>query len=186
MSSPWKFLVRLISPRREQGRENGATEKATKSGPSQIADPTETIAEESLNSEGRPTSDATHHDRSASIFTEPVPSEEAKNDRKDKVEIEDAGVVQAAHPALSGETGTDIIAALRAVDVQAVEVAPRKQRSRGKKALAVPNTPQAIRVNDTANEINLDEEIRLLRGQLARRLKLQNEQLRKMLERFER
>ncbi|MGR9263667.1 hypothetical protein [Rhizobium leguminosarum] len=185
MASPWKFLSRLISPGREQKREGGSTKKVVAADPLAIAGPIEAPAEEKLNSEGRPTSDATHHDQSTSIFTERVRSEEAKNDRQDKFEIEDAGVVQAVHPA-SGETGTDIIAALRAVDIQAVEVAPRKQRNRGKKAVAVPNTPQATQVGDTTNEMNLDEEIRLLRGQLARRLKLQNEQLRKMLERFER
>jgi hypothetical protein len=184
MASPWKFLSRLISSAREQSREGGSTKKVA-GDPLAIARPIEAPAEENLKSEGRPTSDATHHDRSASISAEPVRSEEAKNDRQDKVEIEDAGAVQAVHPA-SGETGTDIIAALGAVDVQAVEVAPRKQRNRGKKAVAVPNTPQAAQVSDTANEMKLDEEIRLLRGQLARRLKLQNEQLRKMLERFER
>ncbi|ARO32344.1 hypothetical protein NXC14_PA00047 (plasmid) [Rhizobium sp. NXC14] len=185
MASPWKFLSRLISPGREQRREGGSTKRVA-ADPLAIAGPIEAPAEENLNSDGRPTSDATHHDRSASISAEPVRSEEAKNDRQDKVEIEDAGAVQAVHPALSGETGTDIIAALGVVDIQAVEVAPRNQRNRGKNAVAVPNTPQAAQVSDTANEMKLDEEIRLLRGQLARRLKLQNEQLRKMLERFER
>ncbi|MDQ0561029.1 hypothetical protein [Rhizobium mesoamericanum] len=112
-------------------------------------------------------------------------SEEAAG--QDKIDGRDVEVVQAVHPVLSDESGTDIIAAHRAVDIQAaVEVTPRKKRSRGKKTVAVPNAPQAPQVSSTGNEMNLDEEIRLLRGQLARKLKLQNAQLRKMLERFER
>lgn len=60
-----------------------------------------------------------------------------------------------------------------------MEVIPRKQRNRGKKAGAISDVSHAV-------EMTLDEEIRVLRGQLAGKLKLQNAQLRKMLERFER
>lgn len=182
MASPWKFLARLISPGRAQRPEDGSTETVAQGGRSEIAGLAEAPAEENLDSLGRPTSDATHrHDQGPAISAARVLSEEAKIDGQ--VEGGDGEVVQAADPTLFDEPGTHIIAAHGAVDIQgAVEVAPRKQRSRGKKAVAVPNGSQ---VSDTANEMSLDEEIRLLRGQLAKKLKLQNTQLRKMLERFE-
>lgn len=186
MASPWKFLVRMISPRREQRRENGSIEKISQSGPSAIAGPTEAPAEESFISADRPANDeALPRDQAAAIFTGRVRSEEVKN--VGRVDAEDAEVVQAADPALFDETGTDVFPAHRAVDIQgAVEGAPRKQRSRREKAVADPNVSQVTQVSDTANEMSLDGEIKLLRGQLAKKLKLQNAQLRKMLERFER
>ena len=49
--------------------------------------------------------------------------------------------------------------------------------------MAIANDRQVIH---TAKEMGLDNEIRMLRDQLARKLTLQNAQLRKMLERFER
>ncbi|EJZ17856.1 hypothetical protein RCCGEPOP_28634 [Rhizobium sp. Pop5] len=49
--------------------------------------------------------------------------------------------------------------------------------------MAIADDPQFIQ---TANGMSLDDEIRMLRDQLARKLTLQNAQLRKMLERFER
>ena len=71
---------------------------------------------------------------------------------------------------------------------QTGEGATRKRSTRGKKAAggeAVPSpAPTVPAVSDDA--IRLDEEIRLLRDQLARKLQLQNAQLKRMLERFER
>ncbi|MGR9221379.1 hypothetical protein [Rhizobium leguminosarum] len=186
MASPWKFLARLISPGREQKRENGSTDEVT---PDALANagPTETPPEESLNSAGRPASEELRrHDQSAAVSAEPVHSEQAENDGHDKVERNDAKVVEAADLALFGG-GIDVTPAHDAVKIKrTVEVAPRKQRSRGKEAIPVKNVSQVSEVAHTAEEMNLDEEIRVLRGQLARKLKLQNAQLRKMLERFER
>lgn len=53
------------------------------------------------------------------------------------------------------------------------------KESRRKNAVAILKASHA-------DKIALDEEIRVLRGELARKLKLQNAQLRTMLERFER
>ncbi|MHC2569551.1 hypothetical protein [Rhizobium leguminosarum] len=182
MASPWKFLARLISPGREQNRENGSTDEVT---PDALANagPTETPPEGSLNSAGRPASEELRrHDQSAAVSAEPVHSEQAENDGHDKVERN----VEAADLALFGG-GIDVTPAHDAVKIKrTVEVAPRKQRSRGKEAVPVKNVSQVSKVSHPAEEMNLDEEIRVLRGQLARKLKLQNAQLRKMLERFER
>ncbi|EJT01983.1 hypothetical protein [Rhizobium sp. CCGE 510] len=182
MASPWKFLARLISPRREQKRESGSTERVAP-GALPIAGPTDAPAEESVNSADRPASEELHRqNQSAAISAEPVRSETAESDRHDKVDGEDAKIVEPAASALLGGTA-DAATAAHAKIERAVEVAPRKQRSRSKEAVAVANFSQVIHI---ADEMNLDEEIRVLRGQLARKLKLQNAQLRKMLERFER
>ncbi|NEJ72862.1 hypothetical protein GR197_20360 [Rhizobium phaseoli] len=128
MASPWKFLARLISPGREQKKENGSTSEATPDA-SATASLADAVAGEGVNGDDRPASDEiNHHDQAVAV---------------------------------------------------AAQVAPHIQRSRGKKAGAISHVSHA-------DEISLDEDIRVLRGQLARKLKLQNAQLRKMLERFER
>ncbi|MFW8607862.1 hypothetical protein [Rhizobium beringeri] len=181
MASPWKFLARLISPGREQKRENGSTDEVTPGGLA-IAGPIETPAEESLNSAGRPVSDELHrHDQSPATPAEPVHSEEAENGGRDKVERGATRIVHAPGPALSSGTARDAAKIKRTVEVE-----PRKQRRRGTERVAIANVSQVFQGVHTADEMNLDEEIRVLRCQLARKLKLQNAQLRKMLERFER
>jgi hypothetical protein len=184
MASPWKFLARLVSPGREQKREDGSTEKVSPEAlPSSGS--TETPAEDSLNSDGRPAGeDQPRHGQPGAISLKPVHSEEAENDVHDKVDGEVAKIVEAADPAISGGTGIDVTAAHDAARIKrTAEVGPREQRSRCKEAVAIANDPQVIH---TANEMSLDDEIRVLRDQLARKLTLQNAQLRKMLERFER
>ncbi|MGX9992604.1 hypothetical protein ACS4RR_026315 (plasmid) [Rhizobium sp. Z1P35] len=187
MASPWKFLARLVSQGREQKRENGSTEKVSPEAlPSSGS--TETPAEDSLNSDGRPAGEELpRHGQPGAISLKPVHSEEAENDLHDKVDGEVAEIVEVADPATSGGTGIDVTAVHDAARIKrTVKVAPRKQRSRGKEAVAISNGSQASQILHAADEMNLDEEIRVLRGELAGRLKLQNAQLRKMLERFER
>ncbi|ASS58942.1 hypothetical protein [Rhizobium leguminosarum] len=184
MASPWNLLARLISLGRGQKRENGSTEKVTPDALA-ISGPTETPAEESPISAARPASEELpRHDQAAAISAVPVHSEEAENDVRDKVDGDVAKMVEVANPAISGGTGIDVTAAHDTPRIKrTVEVAPRKQRSRGKEAVAIANDRQAIH---TANEMSLDDEIKVLRDQLARKLTLQNAQLRKMLDRFER
>ncbi|MBY5496959.1 hypothetical protein [Rhizobium leguminosarum] len=184
MASPWKFLARLVSPRREQKRENGSTEKVSSEAlPSSVS--TETPAEDSLNSDGRPAGEELpRHGQPGAISLKPVHSEEAESDVHDKVDGEVAEIVEVADPATSGGIGIDVTAVHDAARIKrTAEVAPREQRSRSKEAVAIANDPQFIH---TAYEMSLDDEIRVLRDQLARKLTLQNAQLRKMLERFER
>ncbi|AIC31416.1 hypothetical protein IE4771_PE00190 (plasmid) [Rhizobium etli bv. mimosae str. IE4771] len=178
MASPWKFLARLISPGREQKKENGSTSEATLDA-SATAGLADAAASESVNGADRPASDETSGQAVAVSF-QPVLSEKTENDGSDEVDREGTKNEGAAAPAFSGELGIDVTAARGGTELKrAVEVAPPKQRSRGKKAGAISHVSHA-------DEMSLDEEIRLLRGQLAVKLKLQNEQLRKMLERFER
>jgi hypothetical protein len=92
MASPWKFLARLVSPGREQKREDGSTEKVSPEAlPSSGS--TETPTEDSLNSDGRPAGeDLPRHGQPGAISLKPVHSEEAENDVHDKVDGEVAKI----------------------------------------------------------------------------------------------
>ncbi|AGS25472.1 hypothetical protein [Rhizobium etli] len=184
MASPWEFLARLVSPGRGRKRENGSTDIATPDALA-IAAPTGTHAEESVNGADRPAREE-RRDQSAAISAETVRSETAVRDDRDEADREDARIVEAADPALSGGTGIDVTAAHDATEVNRdVEVVSHKRRSRGK-AVAIGNVSEVCQVIHTADEVNLDEEIMVLRSQLAGKLRLQNAQLRKRLERFDR
>ncbi|RFB87540.1 hypothetical protein B5K11_26745 [Rhizobium leguminosarum bv. trifolii] len=186
MASPWKFLSRLISPGREQKRENASADAVTPEAFA-VAGPTQTPAEESVNSANRPASEElTRHGQAGPISVGVHSETETENGGRDKLDREDAKIVEAADPAMSGGAGIDITAGHAAAKVKrGIEVAPRKQRSRGKEAVAIAKGSQVFQSVLVEDEIYLDEEIRLLRGQLVGKLKLQNAQLRKMLERFE-
>ncbi|MBB3650144.1 hypothetical protein FHX14_006388 [Rhizobium sp. BK619] len=178
MASPWKFLARLISPGREQKKEAGSPSEATPEA-SATAGLADAAASEGVNGADRPASAETHREAVA-LSLQPVHSEKAENDRAGQVDRKGTRNKGAAAPPLSGGLDIDVIAARGAADLKrAVEVIPRKQRNRGKKAGAISDVSHAV-------EMTLDEEIRVLRAQLAGKLKLQNAQLRKMLERFER
>ncbi|PKA45019.1 hypothetical protein CWR43_04200 [Rhizobium sullae] len=64
------------------------------------------------------------------------------------------------------------------------ESAARRGETAARGEAVPPPSPDAPAVSDDA--ISLDEEIRLLRDQLARKLQPQNAQLKRMLARFER
>ena len=53
MASPWKFLARLVSPRRQQGQENGSADDVTPDH-SAIAKPAEISADKTLASTDQP------------------------------------------------------------------------------------------------------------------------------------
>ncbi|MBB2671422.1 UNVERIFIED_ORG: hypothetical protein GGE44_000973 [Rhizobium esperanzae] len=171
MASPWKFLARLISPGREQKTENFSASEATPD-----ASATAGLSE-SVNGADRRASAETHR-QAVAVSAQPVP-EKTEDDHSDEIDRQGKSEGAAA-PALSGGIDIDVTAARGVTELKrAVEVAPRKQQSRGRKAGVISHVSHA-------DEMSLDEEIRVLRGQLAVKLKLQNAQLRKMLERFER
>ena len=180
MAPPWKFLARLISPGREQKRENGSTDEVTPD-PLAFAGPTEPLAEESLDSPDRPASKEVHLlDQAPAVFAEPVHTEEAESDGHDDAHRVDTKIVGAADPASSDGLLTDVTAApIATKSKRAAGVTPRKQRRRVKKAIVISHVSHA-------DEMSLDEEIKVLRGQLAGKLKLQNAQLREKLMRFDR
>jgi len=182
MASPWKLLARLVSPRRQQRQEHASTDDV-KPDLLAIANLTETAADNGLNTGAPPvdekpiadeqseavSADADHSDETASI-----------------IHGEDARPAEAADPALSDQPGA--IAREAPKPSQTGEGIPRKRRKLTKSAEPVEAglPPSAAPPTVATDTISLDEEIKLLRSQLAHKLQLQNAQLRRMLQRFER
>ncbi|MBX5230648.1 hypothetical protein HJC06_30380 [Rhizobium sp. NLR9b] len=186
MASPWKLLARLVSPRRLQRQEHGSTDDV-KPDVLAIARPTETAANNDLNATDRPASEKpVLHGHFAAVPADPDHSEETTSVVDGAADIKGAGPVEAANPVLYDDAGTAAHATLK--PSQPREGATRKRSSRAKKAerlaVVIPPSLSALTASDDA--INLDEEIRLLRDRLKRKLQLQNAQLKRMLERFER
>ncbi|MBX5192614.1 hypothetical protein HJB86_27635 [Rhizobium sp. NZLR3b] len=181
MASPLKFLARLMR------RREIVTVDDVKPDMLAIGDPTEPAAEKSLNTADRPSDEkAQPRNQPDPASATPEPSEEIGSDAQDTADIANAEPVKAAD--LASFDGTDIAAAHRAPELgQTAESAPRKHGSRAKRTEAVAIVSPASPVPTFSDKAkSLDEEIRVLRGQLTSKLQLQNAQLKKMLERFER
>jgi hypothetical protein len=185
MASPWKFLARLVSPRRQLGQENGSADDVTLDH-SAIAKSPEISADETLASTDQPAGEElTPH-------TQPVATSAAAqhsaavSSAPGTRDVESIDVVEAADPVQSESANT--------VDREAQKPAQLRQgaepgrRRRSKKIDVLEVVPQSSAdvppVSDAT--ISLDEEIRVLREQLASKLHQQNAQLKRMLERFER
>jgi hypothetical protein len=187
MASPWKFLSRFVPGRREQRQEDGKV-AAAKPDVLAIAGPAETVAEEGFASTD-PLADVElpRPDPSDPVSVETEPVDGAVNEADD-TQYDVAGIV-AGGSAPTDNTDLAVIPAPDAVHLHPpVEGIARKQRPRAKKPEQVGVTAQvSLRVDTASDEtMSLDQEIRVLRGQLAAKLQLQNAQLKKMLERFER
>ncbi|CDN52135.1 hypothetical protein [Neorhizobium galegae] len=186
MASPWKLLARLVSPRRQQGQELGSTDDV-KPDVLAIAKPTETVADNGLNTaDPKVDEKPVAYEQSEAVSADPDHSEETASGVHGTADIEGARPADAADPVLSDDAGTAAHDAPK--PSQTGEAATRKRSRRGKTAArgeaVAPPSPGIPAVSDDA--IRLDEEIRLLRDQLGRKLQLQNAQLKRMLERFER
>lgn len=186
MASPWKLLARLVSPRRQQRQEHGSTEDV-KPDLLAIANLTETTADNGLNTAAPPVDENPVADeQSEAVSADTDHSDETAHSIHGTADSEDARPAEAADPALSDEPGP--LAGEAPKPSQTGEGATRKRRKLAKSAEPVHavalSSPAAPTVSDDA--ISLDEEINVLRNQLARKLQLQNAQLRRMLQRFER
>lgn len=183
MASPWKLLARLVSPRRQQRQEHGSTDDV-KPDLLAIANLTETPADNGL-SPADLLIDVNPVAEDQSVSADPDHTGETASSIHGTADSEDAKPVEAPDPALSDAVP---IARNEPKPLQTDEGVPRRRRKLAKSAEPVeavlPPSPAAPTVSDET--ISLDEEIKLLRNQLARKLQLQNAQLKKMLERFER
>jgi hypothetical protein len=185
MASPWKLLVRLVSPRRQQRQEHGSTDDV-KPDLLAIANLTETAADNGLNTAAPPVDAKPLADeQSQAVSADPDHSDETSSGIHGTAEIEGTRPAEAADPALSDEPGT--VARDAPIPSQTGEGITRKRKKLTKSAEPVeaglPPSAAAPSVSD--DTISLDEEIKVLRSQLARKLQLQNAQLRRMLQRFE-
>ena len=186
MASPWKFLSRLV-PRRRESKQDAVVADA-KPNVLALSGPVETAAEESPSVlSARAAAELPPTDRSDPVSVEPPTIASAASGADDMPANVVADVV-VGDTAPSNLPGTVVIPSLDAANLHLrVEIKPRKQLGRGRKPELVDTTQvppaRSIPSDDT---LSLDDEIRLLRGQLVGKLRLQNAQLRKMLERFER
>ncbi|GLR62012.1 hypothetical protein [Rhizobium indigoferae] len=186
MASPWNFLARLVSPRRQQRQEHGSTDDA-KPDVLAIAKPSETAGNNELDAAGRQANEKpVASDQSDAVSADPDHSEDATSGVDGAADIEGARPVEAADLVLSDNADTAAHDAPK--PSQPGEGATRKRSRRDKKAEAIAVVlPPSSRVPAVSGDaISLDEEIRVLREQLARKLQMQNAQLKRMLERFER
>lgn len=190
MASPWKFLARLTLGRREQADQKGAADDV-KSEPAVIAETVEPAPEKASDAADRRTdAHAQPADHADAVPAKPHHADAEEANSTVAVATDDESVKRAEIGGLSLPGDND--AAFRAVagvrtPLQLRQSAPRTRSKKSSNAVAaVPRRlpPRAPTFSDEV--VGLDEEIRLLRDQLARKLQHQNAQLRKMLERFER
>ncbi len=184
MASPWKFLFRLVSPRRQQGQEHAVIDDVTPDNSAITTSaeiPTEAMLASTDQSAGEEPPPHGHDNAASAAFghSAAVISAQVTTD------VEGADFVEAADPVQLDSADTVDRGAKPAELRQRAEPS---RRGRGKKTelleAVTQNSLDSSAVSD--DTISLDEEIRLLREQLASKLQLQNAQLRRMLERFER
>ncbi|MBY3046066.1 hypothetical protein [Rhizobium leguminosarum] len=185
MASPWKLLAGLVSRRRQQKQEHGSTDDV-KPDVSAIAEPTETAANRSKAADRAANEKPVTHGHSAAVSADPDHAEGAASSADQTTDVESATLEIAADPASSDKV--DIAAHAAPKPSRTDDGAARKRSRQARKADVVdvvsqPSPRLAIGSDDA---ISLEGEIRMLRDQLARKLRLQNAQLRRMLDRFER
>lgn len=183
MASPWKFLARLMSPQRLQKQEESADEGATDEG----------VKANDIDARGR----ADGHD----LADQPAEDAPPPVNRSDAVSVEPSRSDESgSHAAESGEGSSQqrqvdpaqVMAGaggqLADTELENSAPAPAKRNRRVKKVDAVAGGAEIPPAAQSATDkmTSVDDEIRQLRFQLAHKLRLQNAQLKKMLERFER
>ncbi|TAU37447.1 hypothetical protein ELI44_34185 (plasmid) [Rhizobium ruizarguesonis] len=184
MASPWKLLAGLVSRRREQKRSADDVKPDVLA----IAKPAETATKNELGATDRPADEKPVLDSpSAAVSVDPDQSQETASAVDDRADIEDAKSAEAADPALPDVANTAGRAAPKISRVGGGQTRKRSMRRTRVEAIAVVVLPPSQTISAASEDaINLDEEIRLLRDQLARKLQIQNTQLKRMLQRFER
>lgn len=190
MASPWNLLARLM-PKRWKEPQGGLADDV-KSREATSPEPVEVTTDKTPNSgdrsvQGEPQS----ADQFDTIMTGPVHSAEAGSSAQRRVDLESPMLVDAAGAALSDDahfTATPTYDALTSSSSRKRPSAKQKRRQASnaiKSVEVVPHLPTSV-PTFSGEAQSLDEEIKLLRDQLARKLQRQNAQLKRMLERFER
>lgn len=189
MASPLRFLRRLVSRRGERNPDAEKVDDA-KSGVVAHPDPIEAQAEEGLADTARPAGfEASSRDPADAVSKRTASMDEAETRTFDAADSNRTDIAAGDSSPPRDDTGNAVSAAHDGAERQeAVKGSARRQTNKSKAARPVvvsAQSSQAFRppLDDAKS---LDEEINVLRGQLASRLKIQNAQLKKMLERFER
>ena len=153
-----------------------------------LSGPVETAAEESPSvSSARAAAELPPTDRSDPVSVEP-PTIASAADEADDMPANVVADVVAGDLAPSDLPDIAVIPAPNSEDLQVRgENKPRNQMGRAKRPKPVETAPFPPDQSSPSDDpLSLDDAIRVLRGQLVGKLRLQNAQLRKMLERFER
>lgn len=189
MASPLRFLRRLVSRGGERKQDADKVDEA-KPEVLAIAGPTDTASGEGLEDASRPAGlQPSHQNPVGAVSAEKTAAVDEAGAETDDTADGDFASIRTVDGSASGrEPGAAVTAAHDATEVQpAVGHSSRKQRSSKGSRPAVVVAQISDRPPTPSDEtMRLDEEIKVLKGQLASRLKIQNAQLKKMLERFER
>jgi hypothetical protein len=181
MASPWKFLSRLV-PRRREPKQDAEVADAK---PNVLALPgqAETAAEESPSvSSARAATELPPTDRSDPVSVEPPTIASAAGEADDMPANVVADVVADHDLTPFDLPDIAVLPSPNSADLQVRgETKPRKQMGRARKPNPFETAPFPPDQSSPSDDpLSLDDEIRVLRGQLAEKLRLQNAQLRKM------
>lgn len=173
IASLWNFVARLTSRRRQEPQQSLPTAIVEQQGA------------ETLPAAGATPDDmapASEPPRAGAIAGDPANALVAVDlaARSETTRATDAADLAVSKPSKNVAAEPDIPASLRAPQA----VAQRRHRNTAGEAVAVREL--AVAPTPIAQALSLDDEIKLLRGALASKLRLQNAQLKTMLERFER
>ena len=186
MASPWKFLARLVSPRRQQRPENGSADDVT---PELLAivTPSEIPASEGSvsASDGLAVEELQRQDQADETLAD-LQHSTAVISAPGTTNAEGIDVVAAADPVRLVSADTADREALNTAQLRQRAEPGRRRRSKKGDVLEVVRQNSADVPAVSEDTLSLDEEIRVLREQLTSKLQLQNAQLKRMLERFER
>jgi len=186
MASPWKFLSRLV-PRRRESKQDAVVADA-KPNVLALSGPVGTAAEESPSvSSAQAAAELGPTDKSDPVSVEPPTTSSAAGEADD-MRADVVSDVVAGDLTPSDLPDIAVIPSPNSANLQVrAETKPRKQIGRARKPKPVETAPVPPDQRSPLDDpLSLDDEIRVLRGQLATKLRLQNAQLRMMLERFER
>ncbi|RWX81047.1 hypothetical protein EPK99_01570 [Neorhizobium lilium] len=189
MASRWNFLARLTSRRQDKGEHETSTDEGSPQAPSstELSEPADDNASNppdgSIPAEIK---SADRHDATSAGLAQPA---ELGNDVQGANNVDSAGFEPTVNPIPSSDIDT-AVTILNDVGSpsQVAQGTTRKVRGSRKTAResdVVAQTSPAIPTY-LEEQLSLEDEIKTLREQLSRRLQLQNAQLKKMLERFER
>ncbi|URK86361.1 hypothetical protein LP421_03865 (plasmid) [Rhizobium sp. RCAM05350] len=192
MASPWKFLERLTSRWRGSKEQHDGVIDDVKLEEAVSPEPVEVATDNTPNSSDRLVEgELQPAEQSDAVMILPEHSAEAGSSVQGKVDLESAKLVDAASPTLSDDAGLTGTPTHDALAFSSPKKQPRAKQKRSQESSVIksvevfPQLPTSVPT--FSDEVqSLDEEISLLRDQLARKLQLQNAQLRMMLERFER
>jgi len=181
LASPWKFLTRLVRPQRPETDDG----KANRDSKPDVAQ-SETTGEKDVKHADPPATETQEAvDQSAPVIVEPAQGGAKKRRARKKnggIALEGEPV---SDPTWSTKTPREGVGPERAV-VIAKPLPERRTRSKVLKSVTIVSTTLPA-TRSAADEImHADEEIKQLRLELADKVRLQNLQLRKLLERFER